>query len=55
MCCIAAWRGGFALGIDDPGVPDGWYRRRSITLSEYRNYAAMRIDTLVAKRQGDRI
>jgi 5-methyltetrahydropteroyltriglutamate--homocysteine methyltransferase len=37
---------GFLLQIDDPDLPDGWACLPDITLSEYRNYAALRIEAL---------
>jgi 5-methyltetrahydropteroyltriglutamate--homocysteine methyltransferase len=37
---------GFLLQIDDPDLPDGWNCLPSITLPEYRKYAAMRVDAL---------
>ncbi len=37
---------GFLLQIDDPDLPDGWNCLPSITLPEYRNYAAMRVEAL---------
>jgi 5-methyltetrahydropteroyltriglutamate--homocysteine methyltransferase len=37
---------GFLLQIDDPDLPDGWNCLPKITLPEYRNYAAMRVDAL---------
>jgi 5-methyltetrahydropteroyltriglutamate--homocysteine methyltransferase len=37
---------GFLLQIDDPDLPDGWACLPQITIPEYRNYAAMRIDAL---------
>jgi 5-methyltetrahydropteroyltriglutamate--homocysteine methyltransferase len=37
---------GFLLQIDDPDLPDGWNCLPQITLPEYRNYAAMRVDAL---------
>ena len=37
---------GFLLQIDDPDLPDGWNCLPRITLPEYRNYAAMRVDAL---------
>ncbi|MGH7047867.1 MAG: cobalamin-independent methionine synthase II family protein [Stellaceae bacterium] len=37
---------GFLLQIDDPDLPDGWNCLPDITLSEYRRYAALRVDAL---------
>jgi 5-methyltetrahydropteroyltriglutamate--homocysteine methyltransferase len=37
---------GFLLQIDDPDLPDGWNCLPDITLPEYRQYAAMRVDAL---------
>jgi 5-methyltetrahydropteroyltriglutamate--homocysteine methyltransferase len=37
---------GFLLQIDDPDLPDGWACLPDITLTDYRRYAAMRIDAL---------
>jgi 5-methyltetrahydropteroyltriglutamate--homocysteine methyltransferase len=37
---------GFLLQIDDPDLPDGWNCLPDITLSDYRSYAAMRVDGL---------
>ena len=37
---------GFLLQIDDPDLPDGWNCLPDITLSDYRNYATMRVDAL---------
>jgi 5-methyltetrahydropteroyltriglutamate--homocysteine methyltransferase len=37
---------GFLLQIDDPDLPDGWACLPNITLTDYRKYAAMRIDAL---------
>ena len=37
---------GFLLQIDDPDLPDGWNCLPEITLPEYRNYAAIRVDAL---------
>ena len=37
---------GFLLQIDDPDLPDGWACLPDITLTDYRNYATMRIDAL---------
>ena len=37
---------GFLLQIDDPDLPDGWACLPDITLSDYRKYAALRIDAL---------
>jgi 5-methyltetrahydropteroyltriglutamate--homocysteine methyltransferase len=37
---------GFLLQIDDPDLPDGWACLPDITLPDYRNYAALRIDAL---------
>jgi 5-methyltetrahydropteroyltriglutamate--homocysteine methyltransferase len=37
---------GFLLQIDDPDLPDGWNCLPKITLPEYRNYAAIRVDAL---------
>jgi 5-methyltetrahydropteroyltriglutamate--homocysteine methyltransferase len=37
---------GFLLQIDDPDLPDGWNCIPTITLPEYRKYAAMRVDAL---------
>src|SRR6516165_10183377 len=37
---------GLLLQIDDPDLPDGWNCLPRITLPEYRNYAALRVDAL---------
>jgi 5-methyltetrahydropteroyltriglutamate--homocysteine methyltransferase len=37
---------GFLLQIDDPDLPDGWNCLPRITLPEYRNYAALRVEAL---------
>jgi 5-methyltetrahydropteroyltriglutamate--homocysteine methyltransferase len=37
---------GLLLQIDDPDLPDGWNCLPDITLPEYRNYAALRVDAL---------
>lgn len=37
---------GFLLQIDDPDLPDGWNCLPGVTIEEYRNYAAMRVDAL---------
>jgi 5-methyltetrahydropteroyltriglutamate--homocysteine methyltransferase len=37
---------GFLLQIDDPDLPDGWNCLPDIALSEYRNYATVRVDAL---------
>jgi 5-methyltetrahydropteroyltriglutamate--homocysteine methyltransferase len=37
---------GFLLQIDDPDLPDGWNCLPDITLPQYREYAALRIDAL---------
>ena len=37
---------GFLLQIDDPDLPDGWNCLPDITLPEYRNYAALRVEAL---------
>jgi 5-methyltetrahydropteroyltriglutamate--homocysteine methyltransferase len=37
---------GFLLQIDDPDLPDGWNCLPDITLPDYRNYAALRVDAL---------
>jgi len=37
---------GFLLQIDDPDLPDGWACLPDITVAEYRNYAALRVDAL---------
>jgi 5-methyltetrahydropteroyltriglutamate--homocysteine methyltransferase len=37
---------GFLLQIDDPDLPDGWNCLPDITLSEYRRYAALRVEAL---------
>jgi 5-methyltetrahydropteroyltriglutamate--homocysteine methyltransferase len=37
---------GFLLQIDDPDLPDGWACLPGVTVPEYRNYAALRIDAL---------
>jgi 5-methyltetrahydropteroyltriglutamate--homocysteine methyltransferase len=37
---------GLLLQIDDPDLPDGWNRLPAITLPEYRNYAALRVEAL---------
>ena len=37
---------GFLLQIDDPDLPDGWNCLPDISLADYRNYAAMRVEAL---------
>ena len=37
---------GLLLQIDDPDLPDGWNCLPAITLPEYRNYAALRVEAL---------
>jgi 5-methyltetrahydropteroyltriglutamate--homocysteine methyltransferase len=37
---------GFLLQIDDPDLPDGWNCLPDITLPDYLNYAALRVDAL---------
>jgi 5-methyltetrahydropteroyltriglutamate--homocysteine methyltransferase len=37
---------GFLLQIDDPDLPDGWNCLPEIALSDYRKYAAIRVDAL---------
>jgi 5-methyltetrahydropteroyltriglutamate--homocysteine methyltransferase len=37
---------GLLLQIDDPDLPDGWNCLPDITLPEYRNYAALRVEAL---------
>ena len=37
---------GFLLQIDDPDLPDGWNCLPDIALSDYRRYAAMRVEAL---------
>jgi len=37
---------GFLLQIDDPDLPDGWNCLPDITLTEYRKYAALRVEAL---------
>jgi 5-methyltetrahydropteroyltriglutamate--homocysteine methyltransferase len=37
---------GFLLQIDDPDLPDGWNCLPGMSVSEYRKYAAMRVDAL---------
>jgi 5-methyltetrahydropteroyltriglutamate--homocysteine methyltransferase len=37
---------GFLLQIDDPDLPDGWACLPQLTVAEYREYAALRIDAL---------
>jgi 5-methyltetrahydropteroyltriglutamate--homocysteine methyltransferase len=40
---------GFLLQIDDPDLPDGWACLPDITVAEYRNYAALRVDALTMR------
>jgi 5-methyltetrahydropteroyltriglutamate--homocysteine methyltransferase len=37
---------GFLLQIDDPDLPDGWACRPGLSVSEYRDYAVLRIEAL---------
>jgi 5-methyltetrahydropteroyltriglutamate--homocysteine methyltransferase len=37
---------GFLLQIDDPDLPDGWNCLPGITVPDYREYAAIRVDAL---------
>jgi 5-methyltetrahydropteroyltriglutamate--homocysteine methyltransferase len=37
---------GFLLQIDDPDLPDGWACRPELTVPQYRDYAALRVDAL---------
>jgi 5-methyltetrahydropteroyltriglutamate--homocysteine methyltransferase len=37
---------GFVLQIDDPDLPDGWACNPGLTLPQYRDYAALRIEAL---------
>jgi 5-methyltetrahydropteroyltriglutamate--homocysteine methyltransferase len=37
---------GFLLQIDDPDLPDGWNCLPEVSLPDYRNYAAMRVEAL---------
>jgi 5-methyltetrahydropteroyltriglutamate--homocysteine methyltransferase len=37
---------GFLLQIDDPDLPDGWACRPELSVREYRDYAALRVEAL---------
>jgi len=37
---------GFLLQIDDPDLPDGWQFMSKMSVPEYRQYAALRVDAL---------
>jgi 5-methyltetrahydropteroyltriglutamate--homocysteine methyltransferase len=37
---------GFLLQIDDPDLPDGWACRPELSVAQYRDYAALRVDAL---------
>jgi 5-methyltetrahydropteroyltriglutamate--homocysteine methyltransferase len=37
---------GFLLQVDDPDLPDGWQMFPDMTVSEYRGYAALRVEAL---------
>ncbi|HZU89560.1 MAG TPA: cobalamin-independent methionine synthase II family protein [Stellaceae bacterium] len=37
---------GFLLQIDDPDLPDGWACRPELSVAQYRDYAALRVEAL---------
>src|SRR5262249_3023214 len=39
-------RAGFLLQIDDPDLADAWQIHRTMTLAEYRKFAALRVEAL---------
>src|SRR5262249_36154665 len=39
-------RAGFLLQIDDPDLADAWQIHRTMTVAEYRKFAALRIEAL---------